>query len=62
MSDRVYQGYQNVSTGYGEYDEWRESKKDRRIRELTKQVEALSSEIKTLRETLAQMYAKVMAA
>jgi predicted RNase H-like nuclease (RuvC/YqgF family) len=58
----AYDGYQNVSTGYGEYDEWQESKKDRRIRELTEQVEMLSREIATLRETLAQMHARVMAA
>ena len=34
-------------------DEWRKSKKDRRIEELTAQVEALSAEIKSLRDELA---------
>ena len=34
-------------------DEWRKSKKDKRIEELTEQVEALTREIKALREELA---------
>jgi len=33
-------------------DEWRKSKKDKRIEELTAQVEALTREIKALRDEL----------
>lgn len=33
-------------------DEWRKSKKDKRIEELTEQVEALAREIKALRDEL----------
>ncbi len=39
--------------GCGQYsDEWRKSKKDKRIEELTEQVEALTREIKALRDEL----------
>jgi prefoldin subunit 5 len=47
---------------YDEYADWNANRKDQRIRELTQQVEMLSREIATLREALAQMHAKVMAA
>ena len=36
-------------------DEWRKSKKDKRIEELTAQVQALTATIKALREELASV-------
>ena len=48
---------QMANRGADQYsDEWRKSKKDKRIEELTAQVEALSAEIKALREELAHHY------
>ena len=45
---------QMAARGADQYsDEWRKSKKDKRIEELTAQVEALSAEIKSLRDELA---------
>ena len=45
---------QMANRGADQYsDEWRKSKKDKRIEELTEQVEALAREIKALRDELA---------
>ena len=44
---------QMAARGADQYsDEWRKSKKDRRIEELTEQVETLASEVRRLREEL----------
>ena len=44
---------QMANRGADQYsDEWRKSKKDRRIEELTEQVETLASEVRRLREEL----------
>jgi len=44
---------QMAARGADQYsDEWRKSKKDKRIEELTAQVEALTREIKALRDEL----------
>jgi len=47
---------QMANRGADQYsDEWRKSKKDRRIEELTEQVEALTREVIELREELTRL-------
>ena len=53
----IYDGWQNVDTRHSDYEheEWTRSRKDKRIKELERQVEMLSGEVNSLRHELAQM-------